>query len=156
MRGLAVVAICSWSALAVAEPALPVKHLDAVHVSVGNRSQKALALRPLPGGGWRIDLEGDGDTADVIDLTPGTPARTVTLAVVTNTLKFDTARFAPGHVYRVQLNGPKRPSVSLVYLYPPAGTDKLPKKAAAQRLRFEADEAPVQGDGILGVDKGSL
>ena len=156
MRGLAFVVLCSWCALARAE--LPVKHVDSVRVSVANRSQKALALRAAAAGGWRLDLEGEGDTADVIDLTPGTPARTITLAVVTNTLQFDAVRFTGGHVYRVQLNGKKRPSVSLVYLYPDPSKLKLPptKKTSAQRVRFDGDDAPARDDGITRVDKGAL
>ncbi|MCU1279024.1 MAG: hypothetical protein JWM53_2570 [bacterium] len=154
MRGLTFAVVCSWSALAVAE--LPVKHVDSIRVSVANKSQKALALHASAAGGWRLDLEGDGDSADVIDVTPGTPARTITLAVVTNTIKFDSVRFAGGHVYRVQLNGKKRSTASLVYLYPAATAAKLPKKATTQRLRFEPDEAPTDGEAIGRVDKGSL
>ena len=154
---LLLLVVCSWCALAVAvaEP-LPVKHIGAIHVSVANRKQKALGLHALRSGGWRLDLEGDGDSADVIDLTPGTPARTFTVAVITNTLKFDALRFVGGHIYRVQLNGAKRPSVSLVYLYPGAPTAQRPKKAAAQRLRFDTEETPTHGDGISRVDKGKL
>jgi hypothetical protein len=155
MRGLAFALVTSWCALAGAE--LPVKHVDSVRVSVANKSQKALALHATPGGGWRLDLEGDGDSADVIDVTPGTPARTITIAVVTNTIKFDSVRFAGGHVYRVQLNGKKRASASLVYLYPAATVEKLPKKATTQRVRFDAaDSAGGSDDTITRVDKGAL
>jgi hypothetical protein len=158
MRGLALGLVCSWAALAAAEPP-PVKHAPStIRVSIANRSQKALALRATAAGGWRLDLEVDAVSADVIDLTPGTPARTVTLEVVTNTIKFDKVRFAGGHVYRVQLNGGKRPIVSLVYLYPDVSAAKLPpKKAATQRVRFDTDDKkPAGDDGIPRVDKGSL
>ncbi|MGZ3425080.1 MAG: hypothetical protein ACXVCV_00460 [Polyangia bacterium] len=117
------VVVMSWGALAFAE--LPVKHLDSVRVSVANKSQKAFGLHASAGGGWRLDLEGDGDSADIIDVTPGTPARTITLSVITGTIKFDSVRFAGGHVYRVQLNGKKGSSASLVYLYPDASKLKL-------------------------------
>ncbi len=155
MRGLALGLVCTWTALAAADP-LPVKHVDSIRVSVANKSQKALALHPTAAGGWRLDLEGDGTSADVIDMTPGTPARTLTVQVVMSTLKFDSARFAGGHVYRVQLNGGKRPSVSLVYLYPDASVAKMPKKPATQRVRFDSNDAPAADDGIARVDKGSL
>ena len=159
MRGLAfAVVICSsWCTLAFAE--LPVKHLDSVRVSVMNRSQRALALHAIAAGGWRLDLEGDGDSADVIDVTPGTPARTITLAVVTNTIKFDAVRFAGGHVYRVQLNGKKRSTASLVYLYPDASKLKLPppRKAGAQRVRFDSSDTAATDDGAPErTEKGSL
>lgn len=157
MRGLAFVVVASWCALAGAE--LPVKHVDSVRVSVANKSQKALALHATTGGGWRLDLEGDGDSADVIDVTPGTPARTITLAVVTSTIKFDAVRFAGGHVYRVQLNGKKGSSYSLVYLYPDASKLKLPppRKGSAQHVRFDSNDAAASDDGAPArTDKGAL
>lgn len=160
MRGLALGIVCAWSALVAAEP-LPVKHVEAVRVSVANRSQHALGLRALPaGGGWRLDLAGDGDTAEIIDVTPGTPARTLTVAVIGRMLKLDPLRFAGGHVYRVQLNGDKRPSWSFVYLYPDAATLKLPprKAGAAERVRFDAAEAAAADgdDAPARTDKGAL
>jgi hypothetical protein len=157
MRGLAFAVVTTWCTLAIAE--LPVKHVDSIRVSVANKSQKALALHATPGGGWRLDLEGDGESADVIDLTPGTPARTTTLAVVTNTIKFDPVRFLGGHVYRVQLNGGKRSSVSLVYLYPDATKLKQPpvRKGQAQRVRFDANDTTATDDGAPAhMDKGKL
>jgi hypothetical protein len=158
MRALAFLAVATWCALAGAE--LPVKHMDSVRVSVANRSQKALALHAAAGGGWRIDLEGDGVSADIIDVTPGTPARTITVAVVMNTLKMDSVRFAGGHVYRVQLNGGKRASVSLVYLYPDAAKMKgapVVKKGGAQRVRFDAGESAGSDDGAPErTEKGAL
>ena len=162
MRGLALgVVVCSWCALALAEP-LPVKHVAAVRVSVANKSQHALGLRALPAGaGWRLELAAsDGDSADVIDVTPGTPARTLTIAVVGRTLTFDALRFAGGHVYRVQLRGDKRgASWSFVYLYPDAAALKLPppKAGAAERVRFEADDDNARDDGAPArTEKGAL
>lgn len=169
MRGLAFVVVCATSALGVvcatsalaaAEP-LPVKHVEAVRVSVANKAQHALAVRALAGGaGWRLELAADGDSADIIDVTPGTPARTLTLAVIGRALKFDALRFAGGHVYRVQLHGDKRDSWSFVYLYPDPSTLKLPprKPNSAERVRFDADEAaPSKDDGAPArIDKGAL
>jgi hypothetical protein len=159
MRGLAFVVVFATSTLAAAEP-LPVKHVEAVRVSVANKSQHALGLRALAAGaGWRLDLAGDGDSADVIDVTPGTPARTITIAVVANTIKFDAVRFAGGHVYRVQLNGKKGSSYSLVYLYPDAAKLKLPpaRKGSAQRVRFDSDDTAASDDGAPArTDKGAL
>ena len=159
MRGLAFVVVSAWCALAAAEP-LPVKHVEAVRVSVANKSQHAIGLRALAGGaGWRLDLAGDGDSADIIDVTPGTPARTLTVAVIGRALKLDALRFAGGHVYRIQLHGEKRDSWSFVYLYPDASTLKLParKTPSTQRVRFDADESAASDDGAPArTDKGAL
>lgn len=155
MRGLAF-SLLLLSGVARAD--LPVKHAEAVRVSVANRAQKAVGLHALDGGGWRLELAVEGASAEVIDLTPGTPARTLSIAVVAGTLKFDSVRFAAGHVYRVQLNGTaKGPSVGLVYLYPDATAAKLPaRKSGTQRVRFDNDEAPAKDEGITRVEKGSL
>jgi hypothetical protein len=158
MRALAFVLLLSLPCAARAE--LPAKHAESVRVSVLNRAQKALGLRALEGGGWRLELTSESVSADLIDMTPGTPARTLTVAVVGGTLKLDGVRFIAGHVYRVQLNGGAKPSVGLVYLYPDASAAKMStKKAGTQRVRFDADEPPAAGtkdEGISHVEKGSL
>lgn len=156
MRGLALGLVLSWSALAVAEP-LPVKRVEAVRVSVANKSQHAIGLRALPGGaGWRLELAAAGDGADAIDVTPGTPARMLSVPLIGRALAFDALRFAGGHVYRVQLRGDRR--WSFVYLYPDPATLKLPpKKSGAERVRFDDNDAPARDDGAPArVDKGSL
>jgi hypothetical protein len=165
MRGLAWGIVCaagalaSWCAPAAAEP-LPVKHVEAVRVSVANKSQHALGLRALPAGaGWRLDLagEGDSDSADIIDVTPGTPARTLTVVVIARTLKFDPLRFAGGHVYRVQLHGAKRAAWSFVYLYPDAAALKLParKPGGAERVRFDAADGAAAAAAAANGDDGA-
>lgn len=158
MRGLALGVVLSCGAIAAAEP-LPVKHVEAVRVSVASRSQHAIGLRALPAAaGWRLELAGDGDSAEVIDVTPGTPARMLSVPVVGRTLTFDALRFAGGHVYRVQLRGDKRTTWSFVYLYPDPATLKLPpKKSGAERVRFDENDAPAADEGAPArVDKGSL
>ena len=158
MRGLALGLVLSCGAIAAAEP-LPVKHAEAVRVSVASRSQHAIGLRALPGGaGWRLELAADGGSADAIDVTPGTPARMLSVAVVGRTLSFDAVRFAGGHVYRVQLRGEKRAPWSFVYLYPdPAALKLPPKKSGAERVRFDEHDGPAADDGAPArVDKGSL
>jgi len=158
MRGLALGLVLSCGAIAAAEP-LPVKHVEAVRVSVASRSQHAIGLRALPGSaGWRLELAADGDSADVVDVTPGTPARTLAVPVVGRTLKFDALRFAGGHVYRVQLRGDKRTTWSFVYLYPDPATLKVPpKKSGTERVRFDENDAPAADEGAPArVDKGSL
>ena len=155
MRGLAFAIVGSWCALAVAEP-LPVKHVTAVRVAVGNKSQSAIGLRALPGAaGWRLELAGGGDAADIIDVTPGTPARTLAVVVVGRVLTFDALRFTGGHVYRVQLRGQK--AWSFVYLYPDPATMKLPAKKGTERVRFEPDDDGAVDDGAPArTDKGAL
>ena len=155
MRGLAFAIVGSWCALAVAEP-LPVKHVEAVRVSVANKSQHAIGLHAMPGGGgWRLELAGAGEAADVIDVTPGTPARTLGVTVVGHTLAFDAQRFAGGHVYRVQLRG--HAAWSFVYLWSDPATLKLPAKKGTERVRFDPDDSAAADDGAPArTDKGSL
>jgi len=157
MRGLAFAIVGSWCALAVAEP-LPVKHVEAVRVSVANKSQHAIGLRALPGStGWRLELTGAGDAADIIDVTPGTPARTLSVAVIAHALVFDALRFTGGHVYRVALRGDKRATWSFVYLYPDPSTLKLPARKGTERVRFDADEAAAEDSNAPArTDKGAL
>src|SRR5437667_1370330 len=104
MRGQAwCLALRAATGASAAEKVAPPLKPTEIRVSVANKSQKALGLRPLPAGaGWRLDLAADADSVDIIDLTPGTPARTTTLPVAGRALRFDALRFAAGHVYRVQ------------------------------------------------------
>jgi hypothetical protein len=167
MRGLGFGIVCSWCALAISAPVavaepLAVRHAEAVRVSVAHKSHPALGLRALPAAaGWRLELAGEGAAADVIDVTPGTPARTLSVPVIGRALVFDTLRFAGGHVYRVQLRGDGRTSWSFVYLYPdPALVKIAPKRRGIERVRFDGDgdAAPAASDdgGPAHLDKGSL
>jgi len=159
MRGLAfalVFGLSSWCLIAGAEPA--VKNGETVRVSLAGRSQRAVGLR-YTDAGWSLDVTGERTRADLIDMTPGTPARTLSVAIVGGTLKLDTVRFVGGHVYRAQLAGGARPTVMLVYLRPDPATAKVSsKKAGAERVRFDADEPAAASDdsGITRVEKGSL
>ena len=129
------------SATAAAEPAL--KALDP-HVRVVNaRGHKALNLKASPTG-WRLELRGEDDgVAEVFDVTPGSPARTVTLALRRGLVTFDRARFAGGHVYRVALRGDAATlGVGFVYLYPEAPAKMAaPERPRVQRLGFDASDA---------------
>ncbi len=155
MRKLVVV----WwllGASAGADP-LAVRNAEDVRVSVAQKARHAWGLKPLPGAaGWQLELRGDADGAEIIDVTPGTPARTLSLAVAARVLRFDPVRFVGGHVYQVQLRGAARASSGLVYLYPDAAAKLAPNKGVA-RVRFDADErATDDGSGIERVDKGKL
>jgi hypothetical protein len=143
------------SAAEAAEKATPVKPTE-VRVSVANRSQKALGLKPLPAAaGWRLDLTADVDAADIIDLTPGTPARTISLSIIGRALRFDRMRFVAGHVYRVQLKSSGKPaSLTFVYLYPEATAE--PRRRGTERVKFAPGEKATEDNTPLAVDKGAL
>jgi hypothetical protein len=155
MRVLAVGLLFVAVTVSAAEKATPVKPTE-VRVSVANRSQKALGLKPQPGvSGWRLDLASDVDAADIIDLTPGTPARTISLTIIGRALRFDPMRFVGGHVYRVQLKSSGKPaSLTFVYLYPEAAAE--PRRRGTERVKFAPDEKPAADTGPLAVDKGAL
>lgn len=154
MRGWVVV-LSLWSAGALAEP-LPAKNAEDVRVSVANKPRHAFALRPLAAGGWQLDLGADADRAELIDVTPGTPARTLSLPVLARTVRFDAARFVGGHVYHVSLRAGARVTSGFVYLHPAAAL-KVRARGRAERVRFDPDETPRDdGEGIGVVDKGSL
>lgn len=155
MRFLAFV-ISSWCVIAAAEPT--VKNGETVRVSLAGHAQRAVGLR-FTDAGWSFDVATQRTRAELIDVTPGTPARTLSVAIVGGTLKLDGVRFAGGHVYRAQLLGGARPAptVVLLYLHPDPAAAKVPaKKAGAQRVRFDSDEPAADDSGISHVEKGSL
>jgi hypothetical protein len=164
MRGLALVfALGCFSSVvgagvARAEP----RNGETVRVSLAGRSQKAVGLRWTDGGGWLFEVAPERTHAELIDMTPGTPARTLSVPIVGGVLKLDGVRFAGGHVYRAQLSGGARPAaqVMLLYLHADPAVAKLPAKKGTERVRFDGDEAAApeadDGVGISRVEKGSL
>ena len=151
-RALALLTL-TLASTAQAEPLVP-KNAVEVRLSAP-RGKRAFALHPTKDG-WLLELgpSAANGVAEVIDLTPGTPARTVALSVLGGQLRFDRARFAGGHAYRVQLRFDGKLGASgLVYLTPEAPAKDAPKKTI-QRLRFDPDEsASPTGDAIQTVDK---
>lgn len=100
------------------------------------------------GTGWRLelaDLPAGGTSAELIDVTPGTPARTLSLVVDGATLHLDDLRFAAGHVYRLQLRkAGAAVAVGLVYL-PPRADDAAPRRSS-NRVDFAEGERPAADD----------
>jgi hypothetical protein len=154
MRGW-MVAVLLVSTSAAAEP-LIARNASDVRIAVAGKARHALALKPLPaGGGWRLELAADASAADIVDVTPGTPARTITVAVLGRTLRFDGVRFAGGHVYDVRLRAAGKTPSGFIYLYPAPAAKEKPRKGA-ERVRFDVDEAPAADDAIAPIDKGPL
>ena len=107
MRGLAFVFASSCILATGAAQAEPSRQSETVRVSLAGRAQRATALRWVGGGGggWQLEVATDRTRAELIDVTPGTPARTLSVPVVGGALSLDAVRFAGGHVYRAQLAG---------------------------------------------------
>jgi hypothetical protein len=140
---------------------LPARNGDEVRLNVNQKSRKATRLRPSSEG-WRLELAASSanGAADVFDVTPGTPARTLSVMVNGGSLLFDRVRFVGGHAYRVQLRSNGRAIDSgFVFLVadPPL---KVAPRRGAERLRFEPDEASKSSkpadDKIAPVEKAPL
>jgi hypothetical protein len=147
---------------ALAAP-LESKNAEAVRVAVNRQPRLGLGVKPSAGSeGWRLQLKDPKDgTAQVVDVTPGTAARTLKLSMNAGELVFDTVRFVGGHVYHVQLHhGADTTSSGFVYLYPSAAPKPAPQKAMPQHLKFETDATtdrrPEESDGIQITSKSGL
>jgi len=90
----------------------------------------------------RLPGTGGGASADVIDVTPGTPARTLRVMVAGDELLFDGLRFQGGHVYHVQLRrGSEAIGSAFVYLYPEAPQLKdTPRGRQPTKVQFAPKE----------------
>ena len=142
---------------AAAEP-LKARNTKEVRVAVAGRELRGLQVRPTTEG-WRLELgaqRGSG-AAEVIDVTPGTPARFVTVAITAGEVLFDRVRFVGGHVYRVQLRVDNQPSASgYVYLVPETPVKEAPR-SRTERVRFDGNEQEAKHDvGIAPVEKSPL
>lgn len=142
---------------AAAEP-LKARNTKEVRVAVSGRELRGLQVRPTSEG-WRLELgaqRGSG-AAEVIDVTPGTPARFVTVAITAGEVLFDRVRFVGGHVYRVQLRVDGQASASGYIYLAPEIVAKEPKRGHAERVRFDENEpAAAHDDAILHVEKSPL
>jgi hypothetical protein len=142
---------------AAAEP-LKARNTKEVRVAVSGKELRGLQVRPSTEG-WKLELgaqRGSG-AVEVIDVTPGTPARFVTVAITAGEVLFDRVRFLGGHVYRVQLRVDGQPSASgYVYLVPETPVKEAPR-SRAERVRFDANEPEAKkDDAILHVEKSPL
>src|SRR5437870_1298460 len=98
----AVVALAAWAAAAAP---LTVRHGRTIHVSLGGRTEDAVALRASVDG-WRLELAGAlaGATVSLRDVTAGAPAVTrYDLSVVAGGMVLDSARFRADHAYRLEV-----------------------------------------------------
>jgi hypothetical protein len=160
-QGLALVVLVSTAGSMGRAEELRAKDASTVRVVVNRAPRLALSLRPQPSGGWRVTLLGRvaSGAAQLIDLTPGTPARTLSATVLGGELTLDTPRFVAGHVYQLQLRGEGGPgSSALVYLVPPR-TEKAPRRAGPTRVRFDEGPTappPPQDNAIQAVEKPKL
>jgi hypothetical protein len=142
---------------AAAEP-LKARNTKEVRVAVSGKELRGLQVRPSTEG-WRLELgaqRGSG-VVEVIDVTPGTPARFVSVAITAGEVLFDRVRFVGGHVYRVQLRVDGQPSASgYIYLAPETIVKEAPR-SRAERVRFDANEPEAKkDDAILHVEKSPL
>lgn len=153
MRGLAVMMVLS-SAAAWAEP-LPARNAGDVRVAVANKVRHAFALKAVADGGWRLELGADAERADLIDVTPGTPARTLSVPVIARVVKLDGVRFVGGHVYHLALRSGARTASGFVYLHPVAAAKQAPR-GKVERVKFSDGDNKPSDDAIGTVDKGSL
>jgi hypothetical protein len=167
MRSTVVIAgLFSLVAIAGAAPSVTLEARDAqsVRVKVGGESRIGFGLRPRAGEGWRLRLVemNHGAHAEVVDVTPGTPARTLRVAMSGGELFFDHVRFQGGHVYRVQLRqGAALAGHAFVYLYPEAVVKEAPRgKESSRPAKIEFREESLNdssgSDEIIPVRKSSL
>jgi hypothetical protein len=149
--------LSSLSAGALAAP-LEARNAEPVRVTVAKQAKQGFGLRARPEG-WRLDLGpvGGNATAEVVDITPGTAARTLMVVVNGDSLLFDNTRFWGGHVYRVQLRRAGQPvSSGIVYLYPDPQLKEAPRSTQPARVKFAADEQPADSAAPAPVAKSGL
>lgn len=150
LRAVTASLVLCVAASASATP-LRVRNAAVVRVKVGSDSKAGLSLRAEEHG-WRLKLDGAAalQRLSVIDVTPGTPAQTLSLKVVAGEAMFDAVRFQGGHVYRIS-NGAD--AAAYVYLQPSAALAAQPKAgpgAGTGRLDFDdgdrvmADESTIE------------
>lgn len=158
------VVLLSWASLgpsawgAPTTAPLTVRHGRAIHVTIGGRTEEAVALRGVPGG-WRLELAATASGATssgllvVRDVTVGaTGPRTFELPLTPGPIVLDDGRFRADHAYRVELRrGTLVVGSALVYLQP------LKQRGP---VVFDDREATAPGappsDALQTSDKGAL
>ena len=153
LRGFAFLIVLGLALPSVASP-LRLRN-QAIRVRVNGESKPGYQLRPEgPNGNiWKLRLELTDAQArfDVIDVTPNTPARTISLRANAGEVVFD-GRFEGGHVYRIAT----ATSSTFVYLQPPA-VMQAPQQKGPAKVDFEPGEKALADDsGIEAAHKGSL
>ncbi len=126
----------------IADAALKTRDAEAVRVKVAGAPKMGVGLRPRSDG-WRLRLEetGGGASAELIDVTPGTPARMLNVMVSGDELLLDSVRFQGGHVYHVSIRrGERAIGSGFVYLYPTAPLKDLPRDRVPAKMQFTPTE----------------
>jgi hypothetical protein len=138
MRNLVLLGLLISSS-AMAAPTFRPKNGHSVRVVLGAKKEKGFGLRHARGG-WRVELgRTQAATAEVVDVTAGTPGNKWEVSVESGALSLDQ-RFIAGHAYRVELrDGSRSIGSTLVYLYPP-------KIAARQQVSFADNESGADGE----------
>ncbi len=130
--------------------ALHTRDAESVRVRVAGEAKLGVGLRARSDG-WRLRLQetGGGATAELIDVTPGTPARMLNVMVTGDELLLDTVRFEGGHVYRLQIRrGDRTIGSGFVYLYPAAPLKDMPRSRQPAKMQFTPTEtAADKSDG---------
>jgi hypothetical protein len=137
MRSLWLLGLMFSTATAWAAPSIHARNGESVRLRLGHERQSGIGLRPGRARDWCLELAStEADLAEVVDVTGGTSGAHWQVSVADHALRFDTARFAADHAYRVELRrGLRTVGVALVYLYPP-------KAAAQERVEFGDDARP--------------
>jgi hypothetical protein len=122
------------------------KHARRMLVSVNHHRRGGLGVRPCSDG-WHLRLaHSPNGLAELIDVSPRTPARTISQGLDGDELYLDTGRFKGGHVYQLQLRrGEAIVSRGYVYLYPRSSRSAR-DCPAPQRLVFGSAEMSEPGD----------
>jgi hypothetical protein len=127
-----------------------------MRLKVGNGTRRGVGLSH-EADGWHLELASVESTiAQIIDVTPGAPARTLTLAIHDGELIFDPRRFAGGHVYQVSLmSDAASQGTRWVFLVPAPTRVKEPTVAPKepQQLKFIEHESTNSDDTIQPVQK---
>lgn len=161
--GLIASLIVFGSTLAVAAPpassqptkaAFKAVNASTIRVRVNGDSKPGLQLRSLDDAGWRLKLQGQLGLMRLlaIDVTPGTPAQTLSVRVAAGEALFDAQRFQGGHVYRVS----SAEGATYVYLQPSATLAAQPKAGPGQIDFAEGERAVADEGSIEPAKKGSL
>jgi hypothetical protein len=146
----------SVEALGVANAAPRRQGARPMRLKVGNGTRRGVGLSH-EADGWHLEVARVETTmAQIIDVTPGAPVRTLTLAIHDGELIFDPRRFVSGHVYQVSLMSDDASlGTRWVFLVPDPTRVKEPTFAPKepQRLKFVDHETTDGDDTIQPVQK---
>ncbi len=151
------VVLMTFGVCGVADAApLKIKNATTVRVTMAAGAQRGVAVKPGEDG-WKLQLilaKASQDTSvEIIDVTPGTLASTVSVGLRGEEALLDSQRFFGGHVYRVQVRVGAGLESAYVYLYPSSPLATV--KQGPTKLEFAGDEQDV-ASGPAPVRKSAL